>query len=306
MEKSTQTTVTTSGVQDTAFLVNTNWLAKALDSPGLRVFDCAVVAGPNPDPELGKTFPFAFESGREKYDSGHIPGAGFVDILGDLSDKPSPLPLMLPAEKQFEAAMAKYGVGESDHVVLYSSTEPMWATRVWWMLRAFGFDNVAILNGGWAKWLLEERPVSQAACDYLPATFRAHPRPEMFADKEDVLSAISDDATCIINALPPAMHTGSGGPVFGRKGRIAGSVNVPNGVLHDPDTGTYLPTSELRTLFSEAGAGDIDRIITYCGGGIASSNNAFALTLLGHKNVAVYDASMFEWGNDHSLPMETD
>ena len=306
MKKGTQTTAASSGVQLPAFLVSTSWLAQVLDSSGLRLFDCAVVAGPNPDPELGKTFPFSFESGREKYDSGHIPGAGFVDILGDLSDKTSPLPLMLPAEKQFVEAMSKYGVGESDNVVLYSSTEPMWAARVWWMLRAFGFDNAAILNGGWVKWVLEERPVSLGACNYSPARFPARPRPEMFASKEDVLSAIGNDATCVMNALPPAMHTGAGGPVFGRKGRIAGSVNVPNGALHDPDTGAYLPTNQLRALFSEAGADNADRTITYCGGGIASSNNAFALTLLGHKNIAVYDASMFEWGNDHSLPMEAD
>lgn len=306
MKKGTQTTAATSSAQLPAFLVSTSWLEQALGSPDLRVFDCAVIAGPNPDPELGQTFPFAFESGREKYDSGHIPGAGFVDILGDLSDKTSPLPLMLPAETQFVEAMATYGIGESDHVVLYSSTEPMWAARVWWMLRAFGFDNTAILNGGLVKWVVEDRPVSQTACNYVPGKFTARPRPEMFVSKEDVLSAAGNDTVCVINALPPAMHTGTGGPVFGRRGRIAGSVNVPNGALHDPDTGTYLPTNELRAIFSAVGASEVERIITYCGGGIASSNNAFALTLLGHENVAVYDASMFEWGNDPSLPMEVD
>jgi thiosulfate/3-mercaptopyruvate sulfurtransferase len=306
MQTAIRTTAATSSLQLPAFLVSTSLLEQVLNSPGLRVFDCAVIAGPNPDPELGKTFPFAFESGREKYDSGHIPGAGYIDILGELSDKNSPLPLMLPVEKQFVAAMSKYGIGESDNVVLYSSTEPMWAARVWWMLRAFGFDNTAILNGGWTKWVLEDRPVSQGACNYLPGKFAARPRPEMFVSKDDVLGAIGDETTCVINALPQVMHAGAGGPVFGRKGRIVGSTNVPNGALHDPDTGAYLSTDELRALFSEAGAVEAERIITYCGGGIASSNNAFALALLGHENVGVYDASMFEWGNDPSLPMEAD
>ena len=122
-------------------LVGTNWLEQNLMSPNLRVFDCAVLAGPNPDSELGKTHPFAFESGESKYYAGHIPGAGFIDILGDLSDASASYPLMLPPEQQFADAMGAYGIGDETHVVLYSSTEAMWAARVWWMLRAFGFNN---------------------------------------------------------------------------------------------------------------------------------------------------------------------
>ena len=288
-----------------AFLVETNWLEPVLGSPGLLIFDCAVIAGPNPDPELAKTFPFAFESGQKNFDEGHIFGAGFIDLINDLSDKSSPLPLMSPPEQQFVEAMARYGIGEGTKVVLYSSTEPMWAARVWWLLRAFGFDDAAILNGGLAKWVREGRSLSQEVCTYAPNTFIPSARPTMFADKEKVLGAITDTSACVINALPPPMHSGDGGPVFGRKGRIAGSVNVPNGALHDPDTGEYLPQEKLREIFDLVGVGDASEIITYCGGGIASSNDAFVLTLLGYENVSVYDASMFEWGNDLSLPMET-
>ena len=97
---------------------------------------------------------------------------------------------------------------------------------------------------------------------------------------------------------------GSGGPVFGRKGRIAGSRNVPFGALHDPDTGTYLPAAQLWAKFDAVNAGKADKIITYCGSGIAASNDAFALALLGYNNVAVYDASLSEWGFDETLPIE--
>lgn len=287
-------------------LVNTDWLEQNLASPNLRVFDCAVIAGPNPDPELGKTHPFAFASGQEKFAEGHIQGAGFIDILGDLSDKSASFPLMLPPEQQFANVMSAHGIGDEAHVVLYSSTEPMWAARVWWMLRAFGFNNASILDGGFAKWEREKRAVSQEVCNYPASNFSVKARLDIIADRQDVLKATKDENICIINALPPAMHTGIGGPVFGRKGRIASSVNVPTGILHDPDTGKYLATDKLRQIFEEAGADKAANIITYCGGGIASSNDAFALTLLGYENVSVYDASMFEWGNDSSLPMQRD
>ena len=285
-------------------LVETDWLEQTLEGRKVQVYDCAVIAGPNPDPEQGKRLPFVFESGRKNYDAGHIPGAGFIDILEDISDPSSSLPLMLPSEQKFAEAMSNYGIGDDTCVVLYSSTEPMWAARVWWMLRAFGFDNAAILNGGWGKWATEQKPISQDACKYVYHKFTARSRPEFFAQKEDVINAIGDEQACIINALPLAVHTGEGGPVFGRKGRIAGSVSVPTGMLHDPDTGVYLPAEALRKMFSEVGVDAAKRVVTYCGGGIASSNDAFALALAGYENVAVYDASMFEWGNDDSLPME--
>ena len=289
-----------------AYLVETDWLAQHRDEFDLRIFDCTVNAELNKDPEQARQFPFTFESGRAHFDEEHIPGAGFIDILGDLSDKSAPIPMMMPSEKQFTDAISRYGIDNNSRVVLYSTSEPNWAARVWWMLRAFGFDNVAILNGGWSKWIAEGRPVSNQACRYTPAQFTARLRPGGFVGKDDVLGAIHDDAVRIINALPPVIHAGTDGPVFGRKGRIAGSVNVPYMALHDPDTGRYLPPEQLGEKFDSVRAGDAERVITYCGGGIASANSAFALTLLGYDNVAVYDGSMLEWGNDASLPMERD
>ena len=125
-----------------------------------------------------------------------------------------------------------------------------------------------------------------------------------FVGKDEVLAAIGDRGVRLVNALPPPIFAGSGGPVFGRKGRIADSVNVPFGSLHDPDTGAYLPADQLRDKFDAVHVDSADRIIAYCGSGIAASSDAFALALLGYDNVAVYDASMSEWGYDESLPME--
>jgi len=288
------------------YLVETDWLEQHLDNADLRVFDCTVNVMPNPDPVLGPQFPFVYQSGRTHFDQAHIPHAGFIDIPGKLSDASSGYPLMLPSEEQFVEVMCNYGIGDDTRVVLYSSTEPNWAARVWWMLRAFGFDNAVILNGGWAKWIEEGRPVSNQACAYAPGQFTSRSRPDAFVGKNEVLDAISDEGVCIINALPSPIHTGSSDVIFGRKGRIAGSVNVPFGSMHDVGTGGYLPADHLRKIFDEVQVNDAERLITYCGGGIASSNTAFTLTLLGYENVAVYDGSMLEWGNDASLPMVTD
>jgi thiosulfate/3-mercaptopyruvate sulfurtransferase len=123
------------------------------------------------------------------------------------------------------------------------------------------------------------------------------------ATKEDVLASIESGATCLINALPKEEHTGDV-QVYARAGHIAGSVNVPSRALLDPNTQEYLPLEEIRRIVAPTGALDRERVITYCGGGIAASSDAFVLTLLGHRNVAVYDGSLLEWAADEALPME--
>ena len=116
---------------------------------------------------------------------------------------------------------------------------------------------------------------------------------------------LGQERTCLLNALSEEQHLGTGGADYGRPGRIANSVNVPAGDLHDPATHAYLPAERLAQKFSDVGADAAEKIITYCGGGIAASNDAFILSMLGYENVAVYDASMSEWASDPSLPMQT-
>jgi thiosulfate/3-mercaptopyruvate sulfurtransferase len=135
-------------------------------------------------------------------------------------------------------------------------------------------------------------------------TFTARPRPGLIADKAAVLAALGDRSACVLNALTEEQHRG-GGVTYGRPGRIAGSSNVPARDLVDPDTHAYLPADALRAKFEAAGALGAGRVITYCGGGIAASSDAFVLTLLGRDDVALYDASLSEWAGDPSLPMQT-
>lgn len=285
-------------VASSRYLIETGWLQDHLRDADLRVLDCTVFLRPA---EGG----VRLESGRAEWERGHIPGSVFADLLAELSDRNTTLPAMMPPAAQFADAMSRYGVSDASRVVLYDAGLNMWAARVWWMLRAFGFDNAAVLNGGWKKWVAEGRPVASGSAEP-PARghFTARPQAGRIVSKADVHAAIQDPGTRIVNALSAEEHAGKVTRVP-RSGHIAGSVNVPAGALVDPATNEYLAPEQLRARFEAAGALDRDRVITYCGGGIAACSDALALTLLGLENVAVYDGSLVEWAADPAMPMET-
>ena len=280
-------------------LVETGWLATHLHDPAVRVLECTVYLHPADVPGG-----FRVESGRAKWAEGHIPGAGFVDLQEELSDRASTLRFMMPPAAQFAEAMGRAGVGPGVRVILYDRAVNMWAARVWWMLRAFGFDEAAVLNGGFKKWTREGRPVGTDAGTCPLRTFTPRPRPGLIADKAGVLAAVGTPGVCVLNALTEEQHRGTGGTSYARPGRISGSVNVAARDLVDPETHAYLPADVLRAKFEAAGALDAKRVVTYCGAGIAASSDALVLTLLGRDDVAVYDASLSEWASDPGLPME--
>ena len=282
------------------YLVETEWLAAHLNDPHLRILDCTVFL--HADKKRG----YRVESGYQKWQEGHIPGSGFADLTKELSDPHGRFMFTMPSAERFAEAMSRYGVSEGTYVVLYDSLMNIWAARVWWMLRAFGFDNAAVLSGGWRKWRQEERPVSTTPTKHPFGHFVARPRPQLIARKSDVLAAIGSGTTCIINALTSEEHAGKGQSRYKRPGRIKSSVNVPFMTLVDSETHAYLPAKQLRARFAEVGALNRKHVVTYCGGGIAACSDAFVLTLLGVDNVAVYDGSLTEWTDDPETPMETD
>ena len=279
-------------------LVSTAWLADNLGDPDLRIFDATVHLRPS------TPGPYRIESGRDDYRAGRIPGAGFLDLTGDLSLAGAPLNFTLPPLDQLERAFGAAGIARGTRVVIYSTTTPMWSTRVWWMLRSAGFDDVAVLDGGFVRWVAEERPVEVGDRAWPPAALNLKAREGAWANREDVLAAIGDGGVCTINALSPSVHSGDSETSYGRKGHIKGSRNVPYAALLGPD-GTWRSDAELRALFDAVGAFERPRVICYCGGGISATMDALALTRLGHPSVAVYDGSMSEWSRDPALPMET-
>jgi len=280
-------------------LVSGEWLEKELGAPDLRVLDCSVVM--EVDPEGRRSY----RPGGSNWEQSHIPGSAHVDLLTTLSDSSSPYPLMLPPPEQFSAVMRELGVGDGTRVVLYDAAINAWASRLWWMLRAFGFDAAAILDGGWRSWTNDGRPTSpDPAPTHPPGHFVARPRPGLFVGKDEVLAAIDRSEDCIVDALPQAMYRGDLED-YARPGHLPGARNVPFSSLVDLATHRYLPEDQLRAAFSDALSLDPARVITYCGAGIAASSDAFVLHLLGHDNVAVYDGSLSEWAADPTLPLVT-
>lgn len=180
----------------------------------------------------------------------------------------------------------------------------MWAARVWWLLRSFGFDDVAVLDGGFARWEAEGRPVTSEPTPPVPgARFTARDRPELVADRDEVLAVVENGGACLVNALGAEDFTATETDRYARPGRIPGSLNVPAVGLLD-GSGRFLAPDLLRERFADVLARP-GRKVTYCGGGIAATSDALVLALLGEDDVAVYDASMAEWTADPSLPLET-
>jgi len=273
-------------------LVTAQWLSEHLDDPDLVVLDCSVSVQRGEDG-------IKIESGRADYEGGHIPSAGFADLMNDLADSDSPLMFAVGTPEQFCAAMGALGVGDDSRVVLYDGSNSAWAARVWWMLRWVGFDRAALLDGGLAAWTAEDRPLSTEPANRPATELTPAPRPELIADRDEVFAAIDDSAVSLIDALPEASFRGEMA-MYDRPGHIPSAVNIPAFALVD-ESGRYRPHDELAAMFD----GDRNaRTITYCGGGIAASSNAFIMTRLGFTNVAVYTASLQEWAADAANPME--
>ena len=282
------------------FLVETDWLAEHLNDPKVVILDCTTHLPPKPDFSLYDVVP-----GIEDFEKGHIPGAAFVDIEHDVSEPHPRLHFMLPTAEKFARAMSRLGVSDDTLVVTYSTAFHWWATRLWWMLRVFGHQKAAVLNGGFQKWRQEGRPVVTGRdAARAPGNFTARPpQRERIATRDDVLAAIGGRDVCTVNALRAEQHQGRGGVHYGRPGHITGSINIPS-VDHLRADHSFRPAEELRELF--APALDSPHVITYCGGGIAATSVALVLEMFGHQDVRVYDASLTEWAADPKLPMTRD
>jgi thiosulfate/3-mercaptopyruvate sulfurtransferase len=281
-------------------LVQTDWLAAHLEDPDLRIFDCTTWLRPAAP---GEGVPYHPEAGRAEYEAGHIPGAGFLDVPGELSRQDAAVHFMMLPAAQFAAVMGRHGIGDRARVVLYSRDRIMWATRVWWMLHAMGFDRAAVLDGGFEKWLADGRPVSTQPATYPPETFTPRPRPELFVDKDAVLHAIDDSGACLINTLSEPDFRGLEPSRYGRPGHIPKSVNLPWPDLTEPETNVLVPLDQVAQRIEGLGAGRAERIVCYCGGGISATTGLFLLHRLGYDNLALYDASMAEWARDETLPI---
>lgn len=275
-------------------LVSTEWLAAHIDRFDVRVIDGSF------------TLPGVTPTAQEAYAKRHIPSAVFFDI-DKISDHANPLPHMLPSDKDFAEAAGRLGLGDNHHIVVYDIAGFNSAPRVWFMLRAFGHRNVALLNGGLPKWLAENRPVTALVPRPRPATFTAKLDKAWVRNKEELLANLGNPREQVIDARAAGRFAGSAPePRPGlRAGHIPGSINLPYDKLADAKSRTLLPAQKIETLFREAGVKRDRPIVTSCGSGVTACALAFGLHLIGWPDAAIYDGSWSEWGLPGDTPVAT-
>lgn len=278
---------------DPKTLVSTDWLAAHLKDPDLRIFDASWYL-----PDMGR-------NAKAEYESAHIPNARFFDI-DELSDHRSQLPHTVPPVEKFMSRMRALGVGDGHQVVVYDGAGLFSAARVWWMFRLMGKTDIAVLDGGFAKWQAEGRPV-----DDMPPVIRdrhmtVQRQAHLIKDVTQVAAASKLRDYEILDARGPGRFRGDEPePRPGmRSGHIPSSKNVHYAALLNAD-GTMKSPDALREVFAAAGANLDKPVITSCGSGVTAAIINLALERIGHDHHALYDGSWAEWGMYNDLKVET-
>jgi thiosulfate/3-mercaptopyruvate sulfurtransferase len=284
-----QRTRTPGGLARPELLASTDWLADQLGRPEVRILDVRW----RPD-----------GSGHNVWSAGHIPGAVHVDWRADLTDtSDSGDTLLLAGPDQIARTLAKAGVSDGTTVVIYDDTVGLFAARTWWALRVYGLESARILDGGFPAWVEEGRPVSNAVAPPPPGRFTPRAQPRMRLMTADVRALLSSPDVLLLDARAPAEYRGFEGNTK-RLGHIPGAANVPVGAMTRPGSQHFKVGDELRDILFKANVARGRRMVCYDGSGVAAAKLAFALTLLGHEDVAVYDGGWSEWGNRLDLPVD--
>ncbi len=276
------------GYRRPELLATPEWLAENIARPGFQILD----ARWRPD-----------GSGRRLYAAGHIPGATYVDWRTDLvePDEDSNL-LLLAGPHQFTAAMGRAGLGNGMVAVLYDDTGNSYAARAWWSLRVYGFDSTRILMGGLEGWRALAQPVSAALELRQPTTFTPRMESRLRLSAAEVRDLLESEDIQLLDGRAPSEYAGHAGTTR-RLGHIPGAFNVPAAATTEPRTGRFRPAEDLWALLRRAGVNARRRLICYDTTGLGACKLAFALALIGHEDIAVYDGGWAEWGDRLDLPI---
>ena len=274
-------------------LVTTDWLANEMGASDLRIVDATL---------------FLADSGRNaaaEYEGGHIPGAVFMD-LDELADANSALPNTLPPPEKFASRMQSLGLGDGSRIVVYDDSPFKSAARAWWMLTLFGAHDVAILDGGLAKWKAEGRALETGKPILRHRHFTVWKDDKAVKVKADMLANLHSKDAQVVDARGAGRFTGEEAeprPEMA-SGHIPGSRNLPYGNLYEAD-GTWKRGDALVAAFAEAGVDMAKPMITTCGSGITAAVVLFGARLAGKTDLALYDGSWSEWGMDKDAPKAT-
>ena len=273
-------------------LVSTAWLAAHLATPDVKVVDATWF------------LPTMKRDAKAEYAGAHIPGAVYFDI-DDIADAESPLPHMLPDPVKFSSRVRKLGLGDGTKIVVYDNNRYSASARAWWMFRVFGHEDVAVLDGGLAKWRAEGRPVDDRPVRPREAHFTARQNSLLVRDLEQIRANLVARREQVLDVRPAGRFAGTEPePRAGlRSGHIPGSRNLPYLELIAAD-GTLLSAPELRRRFAASGITVDQPVVTSCGSGVTAGTAALALHQLGAAEVAVYDGSWTEWGGRSDTPIE--
>jgi thiosulfate/3-mercaptopyruvate sulfurtransferase len=277
------------GFRRPELLATPEWLAENIGRPGIQVLDVRW----RPD-----------GSGRRVYAAGHIPGATYLDWLADLSeaDDESDVPL-LAGPQHVTAALGRVGLGNGMIAVLYDDAGGAYGSRVWWSLRVYGFDSARLLTGGIEAWRALGQPVSATLELRPPTTFTPRMESRLRLTAAEVRDLLGATDVVVLDARAPSEFAGHAGTTR-RLGHIPGAVNVPAAATTEPRTGRFRTADELWALLRRAGVDPRRRLICYDATGLGACKLAFALALLGHVDVSVYDGGWAEWGDRLDLPLE--
>lgn len=280
-------------MDDPKTLVSTEWLARHLNDPDLRVIDASWYL-----PAMGR-------DGRAEYEAAHIPGARFFDI-DEICDSRSDLPHMAPPPEKFVSRMRAMGIGDGHQVVVYDGHGIFSAPRVWWTFRLMGKTDVAVLDGGFPKWQAEGRPVEDMPPVMRDRHMTVSRQAGLVKDVTQVAAASKLGDHAIVDARPRGRFTGKDDePRPGlRKGHIPGSKNLPWSEVINAD-GTMKSPEELRALFTDAGVDLAKPVITTCGSGATAAVLSLALERMGLRNHSLYDGAWAEWGMFNDLKVAT-
>ena len=277
------------GLARPELLASTDWLADELGRSDVRILDVRW----RPD-----------GSARDVWAAGHVLGAVHVDWREDLT-APSEDgdTLLLAGPEQVARTLSVAGVGDGTTVVVYDDSVSLFAARAWWSLRVYGLESVRILDGGYPAWIEEGRPTSSATAPPPPAHFTPRAQSRMRLTTSDVRALLSSPDVTLLDARAPAEYRGHEGNTK-RLGHIPGAVNVPVGAMTRAGSQHFKVGDELREILFRSNVARGRRMVCYDGSGVAAAKLAFALTLLGHDDVAVYDGGWAEWGNRLDLPVD--